>query len=190
VTAGGAKSGDKLILTKTVGIEGTAILATDKERQLKKTLAHSLLQNARDLYNKISVVKEATTAFKAGGVAAMHDPTEGGVFGGIQEMADASKVGVKIREEKIPIAKETMEICKVFKIDPMQLISSGALLIAAKANFVEKILANLKRQNIEASVIGEFLDSPSKRLLIRKDGSKTTLIRPEYDHLWKALQEL
>jgi hydrogenase maturation factor len=119
----------------------------------------------------------------------MHDPTEGGVFGGIQEMADASKVGVKILEEKIPIAKETMEICKVFRIDPMQLISSGALLIAAKANFVEKILATLKRQKIEASVIGEFLDSPSKRLLKRKDGSETTLIRPEYDHLWKALQE-
>lgn len=189
VTAGGAKPGNKLILTKTVGIEGTAILATDKEGQLKKILAHSLLQNAKDLYNKISVVKEATTAFRTGGVTAMHDPTEGGIFGGIHEMADASKVGVKILEEKIPIAKETTEICKVFKIDPMQLISSGALLIASKTNFVRNILANLKRQKIEASVIGEFLDSPSKRLLIRRDDSETSLIRPEYDHLWKALQE-
>src|SRR5208337_3540112 len=77
VTAAGAKPGDKLILTKSAGIEGTAILAFDRADQLKRVLNPSLLYNARNFYNQISVVKDALTAYKAGGVHAMHDPTEG-----------------------------------------------------------------------------------------------------------------
>jgi hydrogenase maturation factor len=188
VTAGGAKPGNKLILTKNVAIEGTAILAADREEHLKKALSPTLLRNAKDFYNHISVVKDATTAFNTGGVTAMHDPTEGGVLGGIHEMADASKTGVKISEERIPIAKETVEICKLFHIDPLQLISSGALLIAAEHNSVEKILRSLSKEKIKASVIGEFLDQPNRRILMRKEGKETKLIRPEYDHLWQALQ--
>lgn len=189
VTAGDAKPRDKLILTKSAGIEGTAILAADREKNLKKVLNPTLLQNAKNFYNCISVVKDAITAFKTGGITAMHDPTEGGIFGGINEMADASKTGVKVFEEKIPIAKETAEICKFFKIDPLQLISSGALLIAAKQDYEEKILKGLRKEKIEASVIGEFLDAADQRLLKRRDGKETILIRPKYDHLWRALQK-
>ena len=104
-------------------------------------------------------------------------------------MADASKTGVKIFENKIPIAKETAEICTFFNIDPLQLIGSGALLIAVKPDFVEKTLQSLKKQRIEASVIGEFLKSASTRVLTREGGGETRLIRPEYDHLWQALQK-
>ena len=97
VTAGGAKPGDKLILTKSAGIEGTAILASDRESQLRKAVDSSTLKRAKEFFKKISVVKEAILAFKTGGVHAMHDPTEGGVLGGIYEMTDASNVGVKFK---------------------------------------------------------------------------------------------
>jgi hydrogenase maturation factor len=107
VTAAGAKAGDKLILTKAVGIEGTAILATDRQKQLKKALDPKTIQNAQNFYKQISIVKEAATAFKTGGVHAMHDPTEGGVAGGIHEMADASNLGARIYEEKIHVRPET-----------------------------------------------------------------------------------
>src|SRR4030043_1275979 len=100
VTASAAKAGDKLILTKSAGIEGTAILASDRETELKKALSASTLRNAKNFYRQISVVKEALTAYKTGGVHAMHDPTEGGVAGGIHEMADPSGLGVKIFEKK------------------------------------------------------------------------------------------
>jgi len=188
VTAGGAKPGDKLILTKTAGIEGTAILASDREKQLKKAIDAPVLEEAKKFFNQISVVKDAITAIKTGGVNAMHDPTEGGVSGGIHEMADASNVGVKVFEKKISIAKETLEICRTFKIDPLQLISSGALLIAAKPDSTEKIVKALGDQQIQASIVGEFLDSPSRRVLIRTDGKETSLVRPYSDHLWQALQ--
>jgi len=189
VTAGGAKPGDELILTKAAGIEGTAILASDREKKLKKTVDASLLNNAKKFFNQISVAEEAAIAFKTGGVDAMHDPTEGGVAGGIHEMADASNLGVKIFEEEIPIAKETLEICKFFKINPLCLIASGSLLIAAKQDYTIKIMEALDKNGIATSTIGEFLPSPQKRLIKRKDGSVGELIRPVSDHLWLALEK-
>ncbi|MEM2537447.1 MAG: AIR synthase family protein [Candidatus Bathyarchaeia archaeon] len=188
VTAGGAKPGNKLILTKSAGVEGTAILATEHYNLLLKNgLSPSLLKGAQRFFEKISVVKEAILAFKTGGVTAMHDPTEGGILGGVHEMADASELGVKIFEEKIPVAVETIEICRFYGIDPLQLISSGALLIASREGQAEKIVEELGKNGIDAAIIGEFLPSKRQRLLIRKNGEITPLPRPEADHLWLAL---
>jgi len=187
VTAGGAKSGDTLILTKSAGIEGTAILASDREKQLRKAMSLEMLLKAKEFFNQISVVKEAITAFKTGGVDAMHDPTEGGIIGGVYEMAEASKMGVRIIEEKIPVQPETARICEFFKIDPLQLISSGALLIAAKPGTANKIVEKLKQKNIQASVIGTFLKDPSDRTLMKRNGTVQALPKPTSDHLWIAL---
>jgi hydrogenase maturation factor len=188
VTSGGAKLGDKLILTKNVGIEGTAILAADREEQLKKILGPAMFRNAKKFYDNISVVKDAVVAFKTGAVSAMHDPTEGGLAGGIHEMADASNLGVKIYEEEIRIAPETVKICNFFKIDPLQLIASGSLLIAAKRNSADKVVKALEKNQIASTVIGEFLSSPEKRLILRKRGGLEKLVRPVSDHLWLALE--
>ncbi len=189
VTAGGAKEGDKIILTKSAGIEGTAILASDREQQLMKTLDSSMLSNAKKFYNQISVVKDALTAYRTGGVHAMHDPTEGGVVGGIHEMADASNLGAKVFEDRIVVEPETAKICRFFEVDPLQLISSGALLIAAEADKASEIIENLEREHIYAAAIGEFGGNVNKRLLVRKDDSVQDLPRPLSDHLWLALRK-
>ena len=187
VTAGGAKPRDRLILTKSAGIEGTAILASDREEQLEKALSIQMLKNAKQFYRRISVVKDAITAFKSGGVHAMHDPTEGGVAGAIHEMADASKLGVKIFSERIKVEPETMEICKFYGIDPLQLIASGSLLIAAEPTSAEKIEKVLRKNMIHAEIIGEFLPSPNKRLIVDEHGKTRALVRPVADQLWQAL---
>ena len=187
VTAGGAKPGDKLILTKSAGIEGTAILASDREAELKNALGTSTLRSASNFYRQISVVNDALTAYNTGGVHAMHDPTEGGVAGGIHEMADASCLGVNIFEEAILVQPETAKICSHFEIDPLQLIGSGALLISSEEKSTEKIITSLLQKQIHASVIGEFLEDMGQRLLIGKSGEKKDLQRPVSDHLWAAL---
>jgi len=189
VTAGGAKEGDKIILTKSAGIEGTAILASDREQQLMKTVDPSILSNAKKFYNQISVVKDALTAYRTGGVHAMHDPTEGGIIGGIHEMADASNSGAKVFEDRIVVEPETAKICRFFEVDPLQLISSGALLIAAEADKASEIIENLMREHIYAAAIGEFSGNVNKRLLVRKDDSVQDLPRPLSDHLWLALKK-
>jgi hydrogenase expression/formation protein HypE len=188
VTAGGAKPRDKLILTKSAGIEGTAILATDRKPELKKAMSATMLQNAKNFYNQISVVKDALTACKTGGVHAMHDPTEGGVAGGIHEIADASNLGVEVFEEAIPVQPETAQICSYFQIDPLQLIGSGALLISAEAKSASETVRNLKLERIQASVIGEFTENTDQRVLVQKDGGTKALPRPLSDNLWTALR--
>jgi len=187
VTAAGAKAGDKLILTKSAGIEGTAILATDREEQLQKVLSQSLIDDAKGFYNQISIVKDALTAYNTGGVHAMHDPTEGGILNGVHEIADAAGLGVRIFEEKIAIEPETAKICRYYEIDPLQLISSGALLIATEPQTAIKIIQNLADQHIYANIIGEFLPNSNKRFLIKNDGSTEDLPRPISDHIWIAL---
>lgn len=188
VTAAGAKPSDKLILTKSAGIEGTAILASDREQQLKNTLGDNMLKNAKQFYARISVVKDATTAFKTGQVHAMHDPTEGGIAGAIHEMADASRLGVKIFEDKIRVEPETERICRFYRIDPLQLIASGSLLIAVKPEAAEDVVKALNQRSIVAGIVGEFLSSPDTRLMVGKNGKVKDLGRPITDHLWQALQ--
>ncbi|MGD0979517.1 MAG: AIR synthase family protein [Candidatus Bathyarchaeia archaeon] len=188
VTAGGAKPNDKLILTKSAAIEGTAILASDREKQLKKALSATTIKSAKQFYRQISVVKDAITAFETGGVHAMHDPTEGGVTGAVHEIADASNLGVRVFSEKIRVEPETARICDFYRIDPLQLIASGSLLIAAEPAFAEKIVETLKKNMIHAETIGEFLPSPEKRLIVRENGKTGVLVRPVADQLWQALR--
>jgi hydrogenase maturation factor len=187
VTAAGAKPGDKIILTKTAGIEGTAILATDREEQLRKVFSQTLIDIAKGFYSQISVVKDALTAYRSGGVHAMHDSTEGGILNGIHEMADAANLGVRVQQEKITIEPETAKICRYYEIDPLQLISSGALLIAADPEAAPKIIEALASERIYAVVIGEFTPNPNKRILIQADDSAEIMERPVSDHLWMAL---
>jgi len=187
VMAGGARNGDKLILTKSAGIEGTAILASDREKQLAEAMGIKTLQKAKEFFSQITVVEDAITAFKAGGVDAMHDPTEGGIIGGIYEMAEASNLGVRIVEEKIPVRPETASICKFFKINPLQLVSSGALLIAAKPNTANSIIEKLKQKNIHGSIIGDFLEDRQNRTIVARNGRTQALPKPASDHLWLAL---
>lgn len=188
ITAKGARAGNKLILTKSVGIEGTAILAADRYSQLSKKIDRTTLEKAVGFFSNISVVKEAILAFKTGCVTAMHDPTEGGVAGGIHELADASKVGFQVYREKLAVTQETQEICSFFKVDPLQLIASGSLLIAVEEGSDDKVVRTLNRNKIGATVIGRLLASPKKRHIISGDGKAKNLVRPRSDHIWKALK--
>ncbi len=189
VTAQKAKAGNMLILTKSLGMEGTAILAADNWHQLAENIDEAVLKKAVALFNNISIVKEALLAYETGWVTAMHDPTECGVAGGIHELAEASDIGFKVYEEKMLVAEETREICKFYQLDPMQLIASGSLLIAVERTRAQNLADTLVENKVPAAVIGELLPSSKKRLIVRTGGRVDSLPRPESDHLWSALRE-
>jgi len=191
IKSSGAIPGDKIILTKGVAIEGTATIATEREKELSHLLDKNLIEKAKQYKWKISVVKDALTAAEVGGVTAMHDPTEGGVLGGLHEIADASKTGFAVQEEKIRkmISEETRKICELLKIDPLRLIGSGALLITAKPEKSQQIVEALNSKGIPAEVIGHILDNPKRRIFFRKDGKTKRAQRPLQDALWEALSK-
>ncbi|HDM92677.1 MAG TPA: AIR synthase [Candidatus Korarchaeota archaeon] len=186
IRSSGAKPGDLAVMTKTAAIEGTAVLATDLYDRLSTVLPHALLERAKGLIESISVVPEARISAEHR-VHAMHDPTEGGIAAGLQEVAMASGVGIVAREEDIPMLDETRKICEALGVDPLKLISSGTLLIAAPPESVDELLEDLRNAGIRASVIGEFTDNPSVREIERLDGSKLNLNEPIKEELWRIV---
>ena len=118
-----------ILVSKWIGIEGTSIIAKEKEEELKTHFAVPFIEHAKALDAYISVQSEAAVAVTSG-VSAMHDVTEGGIFGALWEMAEASGVGLEIDLKKIPIRQETVEVCEFFGVNPYLLISSGCMLMA------------------------------------------------------------
>jgi len=184
-TVEGAHEGDKLLMTKTAGIEGTAVLAADHSALLKqKGVDAGTIKRALRFSEQISIVKEASVASKTKGVTAMHDPTEGGVLNGLWELAEASGKGIVVESDKIPIASETRTISDALKLDPLKLLGSGSLVIAVAARMKATVKATLNRTGIRATEIGRFTRKDKGRLIIR--GSRTRALTAVYrDELYK-----
>lgn len=182
ITTAGLKPGQELVMTKWAGIEGTAIIAAEKEKVLSSRYTAELVDTARSFISYISVVRDARVA-KRTGVSAMHDVTEGGIFGALWEMACASGVGIEVDLKKIPVRQETIEICEYFDLNPYMLISSGSLLVGTdKGN---ELVDNLKKEGISAAVIGRVTDNNDK-VIINEDEVRY-LEPPKSDELYKAL---
>jgi hydrogenase expression/formation protein HypE len=188
VTSNGARPGDNILMTKTVGIEGTAVLAADFGQRIRLKLGAGLLRRAKNLRFSISVVHDALTAVQAGGVRAMHDPTEGGLLQGLWELAEASGVGFRVNESRIPILTETERICSVLKVDPLRLMSSGCLLIAADKRSSPSILRNLRKRRIHANIIGTITPRRMGRKLIDESGIAREIGPSERDELYKVIE--
>ncbi|MEM0204523.1 MAG: AIR synthase family protein [Nitrososphaerota archaeon] len=185
---GGAKPGDKILMTKTAAIEGTAILATDLSEVLSSKVDKPLLKRASAFYRKISVVDEALRIASTGLATAMHDPTEGGLLGGLYEMAEASGTGFVVYEDTIPIAKETRIICETLGCDPLKLISSGTLIASVRGDY-KKLITALKRAGVKATIIGEVVPKKNGRKLIRSEGNVENIKSTITDELWRILSE-
>ena len=156
VTTKGAKPGDAILITKGAGIEGTAIIATDFKEELENAgVPPDLIERGRRLLRRVSVVKEALSLAEGGVVSSMHDPTEGGVLGGLTEMAYASGTTMVIKREGLPVLEETRAFCEALKLDPLKLISSGSLLATVPRDKLRKALRILEDVGVVAKVIGE-----------------------------------
>jgi hydrogenase expression/formation protein HypE len=111
VSSSGTQPGDSIILTKSIALEGTAILATEGKEYLISKVGFNVVEKGVALRAAISVVAEGIAAYRTGYVTAMHDPTEGGLSGGLHEICDASNVGFEIYKDAIPIDESTKIIC-------------------------------------------------------------------------------
>jgi hydrogenase maturation factor len=176
VTAG-AKPDDVILLSKGICIEGTAIIARERgEDLLSRGIPKELIVNAqRFLFEPgISVVDEARFALRSGQVTSMHDITEGGLADGLHELSIAAGVQIEIEEDRIPIYEESRILCKIYGLNPLGVIGSGALLITASPPETEKILAGAHREGVPITKIGRIKDfgSPSV-IMVSPEGCET-----------------
>lgn len=181
-----ARSGDAIIVSNYVGLEGTAILAWDHEELVAPVLGHEMLQEARGLSREISIVQTARIASNLG-ARAMHDVTEGGILGAAFEMAEAAGVGFILDEEFMPVHPATRRLVTALNLDFLRLISSGALLVASPDP--APIVQALRLAGKPAAVIGSFTSDSRKR--IKLPSSRLVEVEPpESDELWHFLARL
>jgi hydrogenase expression/formation protein HypE len=167
VSSRDARAGDTIMMTKTAGLEGTAVLG----------------RNPRILED-ISVVDEAVAAYDTGNVHAMHDCTEGGVVGATFEMSLASGLGFELEQERVPVSQETRELCRRQAIDPLRLIGSGALLLSVARGKERELKKALSRIS-EATAVGRFTEGG--RVLVRMGDRREAIRAAPEDELWRVL---
>lgn len=184
----GARPGDALLLTKGIAVEGTALVAREKGAELEG-VQRSLVDRSRGFLHDpgISVVRDAAIAIAAGDVHAMHDPTEGGLATGLWEMAEAAQVGLVVDENAIPVFPETAALCGRLGLDPLGLIASGALLLAAPSGDADQIQAALEDAKIKAARIGEVVER-ERGLLLRRGDNERPLPRFERDEIARLFE--
>lgn len=189
VTTSGSRPGDLVLMTKTAGLEGTAIIARDfRKLLLEKGVDEEVIKRASDMLWNISVVKEASLLAWLGATS-MHDPTEGGVLGGLVEMSLASNNAFKIYADRIPVAEETRIIAEKLGIDPLKLISSGVLLATIPRDKVKEAIELLRDIGVNASIIGEVVEG--KGVYLIKQGVVEVyqeFVEDEIARLWSQVE--
>jgi len=179
VTTSGARAGDLLLLVKGICIEGTSIIAREKEVELlKKGISFALIRKAkRFVFNPgIDVLQSARIACQTASIHSMHDPTEGGLINGLIEMAWASGKAIEVHLEKVLIYRESLILCQAFGLNPLGVIASGALLLTASPLEFSGLQRAFKKNSIPFQVIGKVKKGPAR--VFRIDGKGRKELKP------------
>jgi hydrogenase expression/formation protein HypE len=189
VTPNMARPGDMVIVTKGPAIEATGLFAVTFPQLIAERYGAEFARHAEEVFWKMSVVDDAMAAASVGvrddGVTTMHDATECGVWGGLFEIAQASKVGMQIDKEKIIVLPEVVKICDMFQIDPYSSISEGTLLLTCRPHKADEVVRVLAGKGIASSIVGEV--TPQEQgVKVFEGGRSRVLEHPRVDPFWPA----
>lgn len=185
---GGARPGDRILLTRPCAIEGTALLADELRAVLAESLGGDRLDRAAALLRDpgISVIADAEALLSTGRITALHDPTEGGIATGVRELATAAGVGAVIGRSLVPVLPETAAIASVLDIDPLGMLASGSLLATVPSNETESVGAACAAAGIPFAWIGKIL--PGERgMVLRSETGESDLPAFATDEVARAL---
>ncbi len=179
--ASNLRAGMDLLIAGTIAQEGTALLAAAKEKELRTRFPADFVENAIHMGRSICIL-DAAQAAKREGAAALHDVSQGGIFGALWELCEGAQIGLEADLRKIPIRQETVEICEYYGKNPYQLLSGGSLLIGARNG--KAMEERLRGRGIDAVWIGTFTEG-SRRILRNKEEIRF-LERPAQDAIWEG----
>ena len=153
------EKGDRVLLTKCVAVEGTAIIAREfGNRLVKLGMAAAEVNRCRQFLDNISIITEAKIAAANAGTSAMHDITEGGLATALEELSIAGGRSISVNIDNIPVYPETQKICSLLDINPLGLIGSGSLLICCRSKDCKNLIKDIAAAGIEIAPIGEVRD--------------------------------
>ncbi|SEO79799.1 Hydrogenase maturation factor [Halogranum amylolyticum] len=178
----GARPGDVVLVTKGPAVEATGLLTTLFPDQFD--LDDETLAAAQSRLDETRTVRDAVTAAAAGPVTAMHDATEGGLFGALDEVAEGAGVRLDVDTDAVPIRPGVRETCEFLGIDPWLSTSSGTLVLTVGADGVDDVLAELDARETPVAVVGEVSEGEG----VYVDGD--LLEHPGVDPSWEAYERL
>jgi hydrogenase maturation factor len=187
---GGARPGDRLLLTRPIAIEGTALLARELRAQLSQDLPIDFLERSAGLLDSpgISVQADAEILLESDSVSALHDPTEGGLATGVRELAMAANAGAIISRSNVPVLTETEVIAAALGLDPLGMLASGSLLASVPASKVETVESKCQENEMPFAWIGKVI--PSERgFMLREGNVERPLPMFNTDEVARALNE-
>ena len=183
VRTGGAKVGDRVLVTKGIALEGTAILAQDFADVARELgLSDDELEEGRRVMAEVSVAPEAL-ALAEQGVTAMHDVTRGGLLETLLEIAYLSELGIEIEFSRLPIPPIVLRFARAFQFDPLRMISSGTLAVTVPPERVEGVSHALEQVGTAFAFVGQVVDGTGVRVLQDDETIHYTEFRCEEDEL-------
>ncbi|MCD4658139.1 MAG: AIR synthase family protein [Planctomycetes bacterium] len=190
ITPAMAQEGDAVLMTKGAAIEAVGIFATLFPKTIVKKHGSRILEQGQACFDQMSTVEDALTAVSVGvrenGVTTMHDATEGGVIGGLFEIASASNLGIEINIDEIYVPDGVGEVCELFGMEVLHAISEGTLLLTVKQHKKAEVNQALAQKGINVYEIGTILPKNEGRWSI-KSGQRSELVHPRVDPYWSAI---
>ncbi len=155
------KSGDKIIITGSIGDHGTALLSSREGLNIYSDL-ESDVGSLLEIHAVLKLERENNY------IHAMKDPTRGGIAGALNDWACKSNVSIVLEEVKIPIKKQVEAICDMLGLDPYTIACEGRALLSVEGNKAEEILGKIRSTVIgkEAEIIGTVEATNPKKVLL------------------------
>jgi hydrogenase expression/formation protein HypE len=145
-----ARPGDRILVSGTVGDHGIAILSVREGLEFETVLE----SDCAPLTVLARAVLEACPRTRC-----MRDPTRGGISGVLNELAEASRVGVKLAEESIPLRPEVRGACEMLGLDPLYVACEGRLVAVVPPEDADHVLSAMQAHPLgrQAALIGEVV---------------------------------
>jgi hydrogenase expression/formation protein HypE len=183
-----ARAGDSILMTKHAAIEATGSLALSFPKFAEQKVGSDVARRARDMIRLCTTVKDARAARKIGtgddGISSMHDATEGGVLGALEEMASASGNAFEVRATDVPRSRVADEVCAAFGLDPLSTMGEGALLLTCRPAKVPELKKVMSQGGIKITEVGVV--KKGRGLLILGARGQPRRFVPRPDGYWSA----
>jgi hydrogenase expression/formation protein HypE len=155
-----ARPGDRILISGTVGDHGIAIMSVREGIEFETVLE----SDTAPLVGLAGAMLEACPAIRC-----MRDPTRGGVSSALNELAAASRVGVRLSESAIPIRPEVHAACEMLGLDPLYVANEGKLLAVVPPENAERVLEVMRRHPLgrDAALVGEVVAEHPGLVLLR-----------------------
>lgn len=178
-----ARPKEDIVMTKWMGLEGTAVIANQYSENLKSRYHADIVEEAKDFKQYMSVLPEIAIALN-NGASAVQVVREGGIFGGLWNLAETGSVGLEVSLKDIPVKQETIEVCEYYDVNPYELLGGGSLLIST-SNGTEMVRL-LREQGIESAIIGVTTDNNDR---IIKHDEESRYLEPPKGELMHTISE-